>query len=405
MRPASPQIPDLESWAKARWSLDPAANEQSLDMLDTVSYPGDRSSWTDRTHRLQKRNRTRAENIRRGQYSKMRLTAAYEAFQRLYADQKVMKRESEARKAFAALFRACPKLDRVIMTMMNELRVQSASTMERAFQEGMVSPFSDHPIYYIGTHALESLLLGVHDSGRTLRSLAVQPNSHASFEMRPEVAAKVYEVVGGLSELHIGMMAVFEDDWGELDEGLMSRVMFDLEHAKVAEFVAQGAKLTSLSIGAPEIFDRRPRVPLRYLVGDTRLHVLQTLKLRWFTATEAELHTLLVRHSETLKELELVGAHIAGGTWMSFFRSIAGKLPLLETVRLRGDFWQDGAIISFLPYDYEAVKEGVEEGEGLGGIDISPSIELFTEAMEDAIVDGEEIPNAEDWDEGGDDWE
>ena len=307
-----------------------------------------------------------------------------------------MKAENEAQKAFAVLFKACPRLDAVTVSMANSIHLTTTQHM-KSFQRAMMHPFGDTTKYYTGVLALQSLLLGAHEAGRKLSTLAVAPLSHAFFELPDDVAAKVYTVIRGLTCLNVVLASVFDDDYGEILLRVYQRMMYDLRHKNIPELLRHTPKLTVLSIDAPSVWSAEALpVPLRDVLGTVHLPCLQILCLRWFVCSTSELSRTLLAHGPTLQRLELVSLDASEGTWESFFEGIGGKLPELRSVRLRDQFAERGdAGIIF--QDFDTVPH-----------EIHPAVKRFTQAMEKFVLDGKgELPdqvNMEEHDDG-DDWD
>ncbi|KAK4968041.1 hypothetical protein LTR42_010371 [Elasticomyces elasticus] len=375
------RLDDLQTfdrWDEERRSSDPHAHKEAYGLLD-LDYRRERTPpevQSERSMRLYRRNLGRSINVGRGHYSKPALLSAFNAYQRLYADQKCLKREGLARKAFAALFRSCTKLDTVTLTMANELRITKNHGV-KAFQKAMIYPFSDsHARYYAGVHALESVLLGAHDGGRSIRRLAVQPVAHTFFELPPPVAKQMYEVAAGIKELHIGLESVFDDRFSEANELIYERMMYDLKSHKVAEFVQAATNLTTLSIGGPLTLNDLSNVHLHCLVGAGS------------------------RHRSTLRRLELDSAHFTEGTWEGFLERIAGKLDALKTMRFREELSSDteGIYTEFMHEYYGGLRSDNEDSDYSVGEYGGSEVEQWTAAMETYIVKGgESTPRPEDF--------
>ncbi|KAK3626321.1 hypothetical protein LTR56_019899 [Elasticomyces elasticus] len=400
------RLDDLQTfdrWDEERRSSDPHAHKEAYGLLD-LDYRRERTPpevQSERSMRRYRRNLGRSINVGRGHYSKPALLSAFKAYQQLYADQKCLRREGLARKAFAALFRSCTKLDTVTLTMANELRITKNHGV-KAFRKAMIYPFSDnHARYYAGVHALESVLLGAHDGGRSIRRLAVQPVAHTFFELPPPVAKQIYEVAAGIKELHIGLESVFDDRFSEANELIYERMMYDLKSHKVAEFVQAATNLTTLSIGGPLTLNDLSNVHLHCLVGaGSRWQHLSTLALRMFSCTDTELDALLFSHRSTLRRLELDSAHFTEGTWEGFLERIAGKLDALRTMRFREELSSDteGIYTEFMHEYYGGLRSDNEDSDDSVEEYGDSEVEQWTAAMESYIVKGgESMPRPEDF--------
>ena len=79
-------------------------------------------------------------------------------------------------------------------------------------------------------------------------------------------------------------------------------------------------------------------VALEHIVGDHHWPNLTTLLLHNFKCREHELTTLLEKHAGTLQNLSLRNVTFLESAPRSCFEAIAGKLPQLQRVSLRGRF-------------------------------------------------------------------
>ncbi|KAK4554589.1 hypothetical protein LTR86_008444 [Recurvomyces mirabilis] len=254
----------------------------------------------------------------------------------------------------------------------------------------MVKPPWDFTKYHVGCHQLESLLLGAAQSATPLRTLVVAPISHAFFDLSGNEASKIYSAISGLSELHLGLGPVFENDCGELQPHLLERVLHELAARKIEEFVTAAPLLTSLSVMAPKVYGTDPgrsvNIPLRDFVGSSfHWTKLQRLTLRFVSCEQEELVKLINRHKDTLQRLELAGVSFTSGEWPDCFNALAGTLPQLKKVRLRDSLEAtDGRSFEFGEFAYESMKKHYEG-------DHSPS-RAWARAWELYIIQGGEVP-------------
>lgn len=75
---------------------------------------------------------------------------------------------------------------------------------------------------------------------------------------------------------------------------------------------------------------------LKYVLGELTFSHLEELHLSNCMTSEHWLTVFLVRHATTLQGLSIANMQLKHGTWKTFFVRIAGKLPALKTVKLRG---------------------------------------------------------------------
>ena len=117
------------------------------------------------------------------------------------------------------------------------------------------------------------------------------------------------------------------------------RVVRSFEHGGLAAFFSCATHLTSLNIVAPKMPQgAEDAVALEHIVGDHHWPNLTTLLLHNFKCREHELTTLLEKHAGTLQNLSLRNVTFLESAPRSCFEAIAGKLPQLQRVSLRGRF-------------------------------------------------------------------
>ena len=95
--------------------------------------------------------------------------------------------------------------------------------------------------------------------------------------------------------------------------------------------------------------------------------------------SEKQLIDFLERHQATLQLLGLRDVLLSEGNWDSCFEALAGKMPVLKSVELNGDF-------TSMDND-----ELLEFGDPYGDAD-------FTKSMQRYLINGGNMPHADDSD-------
>ncbi|KAK5138109.1 hypothetical protein LTR08_004804 [Meristemomyces frigidus] len=155
----------------------------------------------------------------------------------------------------------------------------------------------------------------------------------------------------------------------------------------VARDIIEDGHLHSILSSAVELRDLRLHFPfdqnimtqtsLVSVFRDTTWKKLRKLQLSQVFANSANVVDFLLRHKATLRELSLYEMELLEGTWESTFMEIAGKLPRLRRIRLRGSFVDESAEWEFgsIPRKFSARGNAIENYILRGGS--WPDLEAF----------------------------
>lgn len=304
---------------------------------------------TARGLRLLRRGYARENQLRKGSFGWKRVRSAYAKYKELYDDQCEL--IPLAKESLRALFEACPRLDTVLLTTANELRATSTQCL-RSFQEAMIFPFGDVSRLLWGCMQLHTMLVAASDADTKLRSLAAATVSFMFFGDALGELHKIHDAISGLENLRLDLHRNFINEDDPVDQLEMEGFLRAMKDQRLVEFFANAPNLRTLKVVAPIAEDGDDRVPLDNLLGNTVWPKLEALHVQNVECASTELLGLLRRHSITLQRLNLVDIVFREGDFESFATSIAGQLPALRKVRLRGDFVSDaqpGADFSFDP--------------------------------------------------------
>lgn len=138
-------------------------------------------------------------------------------------------------------------------------------------------------------------------------------------------------------QLHVGQPCNASGSFSNEEHGtLLSKFA---RHAYISYLLKPASNLRVLVLEMPYGHETLGRVDLEDLVANVHLPNLESLTLRQIQTKPERLLTFLLEHSTTLKRLCLCALLNRGQmTWTEFFQTIAGKLPRLESMKLRGQF-------------------------------------------------------------------
>ncbi|EME82520.1 uncharacterized protein MYCFIDRAFT_197618 [Pseudocercospora fijiensis CIRAD86] len=283
------------------------------------------------------------------------LTSSYRYYRTLLEQQAQIDHSNILRHRADALFRACPGLTSMWVTYGDPI---STICNSKSFQKGLVLPHDNRAANVDeGILAPIQLLLAAADSGRKLTTV-VFGNVHYNLLLQPaNIQSKIASVMERVEQFQWDIGDTFST-WNpsngeEDDNGVINDAGDDFDEDEVYNMYgifARGAFLTFLSkfqvlrdlaVSLPGMSYRLAPIELRHVVGGIHFPLLEAFYISSVLTTSDDLIGFLLRHKETLKRLRLCDLSMStdkDDSWNSFFAGIAGKLPKLELISLRGIF-------------------------------------------------------------------
>lgn len=407
----TPQVLGFDEWDKER-----------RDQIQEIRMYGDRDvpceyQCEHRECRLLYRNYDRETNRQLNGHSMLELKAMHERYRELVLDGASMMEESRQEECFQTLFKRCPRLDSVAISMRDDL-LESSWQAVKEFREVMLAPLGDHHTSRIGYRPLQELLLALYETGKILKRLDVKTVSHQFFE--PSTCTPLYhEAISGIRYLHIGItgaalqMDKADDDDEDHDDSEFdgmddeaiwallearhearredphqahTRVVRSFEHGGLAAFLAAAKTLAALSIDLPRESAFLPEaVALEHVVGNTHWPHLTKVTLQNFRCRDVELTDFLQRHADTIQNLSLCYVTFTEGSTQSCFEPVAGKLPQLRRVKFRARFKAHG---------FSSAQEGdLYLSGGYSEYPLSKRADAPTRALQTYMIEGGQFPS------------
>lgn len=200
-----------------------------------------------------------------------------------------------------------------------------------------------------------------------LDSLTISETTHRLWDCHSEEDRNnLRALVRPLRRLRLFLRATrgdAHDGWAEDPE-----IDYDMRNYQAGRFRAMLTDATNLRVLKLQFPPLRPyqdsfRAPdLRDLLGDLTFPQLYELAISRSATNSAYLRSVILRHRATLRRLTISRIHLVSNDFEAFVESIAGRLPNLQEVTLRGvstpgpwDIWCCTGSYSFHEYPERSV--------------------------------------------------
>lgn len=328
-----------------------AWNDERRQHEDMVSFSGiidyelvAESGMTERVKRNMDRSRKKAaaEAKTRAQPSEKELQDAYARFKQYLEDEHRMIEEDADIKAFQTCFENCPKIDNIVVSLGNAVRIRT-KVNKHAYKDAMgAQPYEDLPDRY-GVRQLTSVLLASHRAKLNLKYLLAGEISHQFFNQSEEVMTEIGTAMQQLSWLDFQFHNPFaEETAGNPMPGIIpeeqERIRHTLSQGRLPRLLANCQAIRHLSISPTQCDVPELQTSITHLVGDNHFPHLEWIQLDGFSTTGDQLTNFLKRHKATLRTVYLYNVYLEDCTWESWFICFTKKMPKLRLIRLRGKF-------------------------------------------------------------------
>lgn len=282
-------------------------------------------------------------------------TELFEAYQETPHDAtpgaSLMDDPSVVRHTVDKLFTACANIRAITINHKDILR-RNAGLSNSVFLKSAIIPHGGDSS--TAEEVFEAILPAACDANLKIRDLAIAgatphfmcatipggvPSPRAKF------IAKYYQVLRHVQKLHIvfnGADAVPAD----LNPDTMSGFHFHTDSfadGVLIDWLKHCPVIQEARLVMPIAPYLNWRVEWQYILGQLHLPNLRLLRVSNFQAEAQDLAECLLRHKDSLEDMELENAHLSEGDWPSCISAFAGKLPRLRHARLIGLFTSDEA--------------------------------------------------------------
>lgn len=379
---------------------DPTQNEELLQDMPDKDMPGEDQMETERTQRVYIRAIRKFMLRLKGHYTKAQLLDAYREYCLAVLDQRQVDVHRMDINALTTLFERCPKLDHVTIALGHGTQgTLDAATY--AFKEGLCYPygdatyanpvktsFDDNPTAQ-GSRQFYGLAEAILRSGTRLRHLTAIDISYTVLQNHGRDFERVRAMMRYLRELRLGFDCYLErGDSRDHVEYVWLHAHKYLADRGLKQYLSAAPELRVLKLSLPRFplpWQWGPTGNFEDCVGDISWTKLREFGITAMDAKEDELVDFLLRHKRTLRRLSLSNLSLTQGSWVSLFERIAGKLPNLKKVRLRGRFDEErfgGVLFDFLRFDGPGGPRALESRK------VSP----LRDAFENFILHGGKLP-------------
>lgn len=327
---------------------------------------------SERSCRSYNRALEKAQNMPRHTYTNQQLGDAFSIYTQLCAFQNSkhsLNRDAGIEKAIDRL----PNLTKVIMSVAHGLNRPRTVALEKMFDQGYCKNLESHRTYQnVGVQPLVSLLLGLHETGRKIKSLECGFVHWRIFQQDDEVFAKMKESLSELQQLTLSI---------SVGHGRFSRIEMQiyvqglttcLEGGQIRDLIGSASNLVQLNFSYPRETWHCPS-DLKSVIGDVHWPRLTEVTLDTLIITHVDFIDFCKRHASTLKSLcfgriELVSDN---GAWWPLFEAMR-KILNLDSMRFTGTLESVNGILNFVAgtmYEKAELRAGLEaylidKGEG-----------------------------------------
>lgn len=237
------------------------------------------------------------------------------------------------------LLTKCSCLEAVDVTLLDTIR-PCTTDKSKAFQRALLHPKGEGT-YHTRRHGVDVMLKLVPAASIALfkpRFLRLGHVSHYIFEYGG-VLKKLLPFFSQLEELewHFSIPYVGTNDTEDVYD--MSRIISGFNYCgNFLALMKAASCLRKLHLKLPSIGKKQCKILLSSLVGAIIWSKLTHVHLSCFATTADDLRNLLIRHAGTLTRVYLADVYLRVSLWPDCFDSIAGQLPCLQTLELRGRF-------------------------------------------------------------------
>ena len=326
---------------------------------------------------------------------------------------------STVRVTFDKLFKACPNISAITINYKHTLR-RNAGLSNLVFLNSTTIPHGGDSA--VVEEVIEEVLPAACNAKLVIRDLTVAgaspywmspgvPYSGIS-SPRAKIVPIYYKAIQHLQRLHMvfnGADAEAADYDPEVDNGF-GFITRTFEEGVMINWLTNCPDLQELRLVMPKAPYVNWRVEMKHIMGQIHLKSLTVLHVSGFQAEAEDIIQCLLKHKDTLRELELETAHLTDSDWPTCISAFAGKLPHLRRARLNGLFTSDGGedaetTICFLTIPQAKEHQAELEKYMLEGTGPMPTWEAHVmEDFEDSDegVDDENEEEDEDDEENGD---
>ncbi|KAK5119599.1 hypothetical protein LTR85_007428 [Meristemomyces frigidus] len=282
----------------------------------------------------------------RGVFTQRQLDTAYQCYLAAAEDQQSVAREGLDVTCLKALFDGCQQLDRVTFAL-GSGPMRRSDALQRAFANTLRSPWGDATKGDEGLTQLSSLAMALCASQHTLRDLTLTEISARAFYPNVLGWEPMAYMTKDLHRLRLELQTCMSEDEELGAEAILAEMMECIEDGYLHRMLRSATGLRDLKLHFPAA-ERLGNVAwLGEIFQYTTWNKLRKLQLCHVLTVDIDLVALLLRHKKTLQEVDLFYIDLWDGSWEDLFTQIAGQLPRLRRIRLRGVFVNEDNVIEF----------------------------------------------------------
>ena len=244
--------------------------------------------------------------------------------------------ESLMCRSLGDVFEKCTALEEVHFTMAHAIRV-STTKHNMTFHSGLVLPHGDPETYNNGTFGVRELVCAAHRSRYSPKVLRLGSVSHNI--CMQDIEDELESFLRNVEVLEWVLATPYLDENLNVDEDELIEISSQFDAGMfITGFINFAPRLRCIELEMPFGMPDSAFPDLAGVVGELTFANLETFSISAITASNHDLVDFLLRHSATLKEVQLGEVTINGSSWPECLAAVAGKLQHLKSFELRGRF-------------------------------------------------------------------
>ncbi|CAK1357528.1 hypothetical protein CB0940_07742 [Cercospora beticola] len=269
-------------------------------------------------------------------YSAAQLQNHFEYYSELAYEGVQIVEDGVIQRCMQEVFEKCSNIRAFDFTTANALRVHTHRE-NKQFRKGLITPFGDYDRCGEGLEAMGEIVLAAEKAGYSPQTLRLGSVSfHIARHL--EFSKAMSRFMANVETLHwIVSTPYLEDDDLGVDSEEFAEIMLGFSEGYFIMLMESAGNLRSLEIDMPCPNPGEDKIELSDVVGSIVWANLRNFAITTVYANPSDLVDFLLRHAGTLERLELNEVTLEG-EWPECFSRLAGKLPRLKEVQLRGVF-------------------------------------------------------------------
>lgn len=313
---------------------------------------------------------------------------AYNGYKRVMAAQRLIHKNSLDILHLTTFFKHCPRLENITLSFASHQTRKFDNTKVFADLDKQALDISDD--FGQANTTVHALCMALVNANKYVKRFNACKVSYLFLRRCSARTAVMKQAFSQLEAFRLALewpshYSAYEDDQGNrIDRG--DDIRHDMykvyEVGVLMELLSAMTKLSVLKLAFVE--HKLTDGCMRAILRSCRWANLGEFGLSEARVSDDELAAFLIAHATSLRNLSLSRLFFSHGSWTTFFTKLAGQLPVLQDVKLRGYFYS---------YDAEFESEGALELDSMMLKPSQPHHSCITFALETYVRNGGPFPD------------